>query len=577
MPAYIKNTGGTWSNSISAFYIKSTTWRTVSAGYIKVAGTWASFFTSVLTPSIQSTVTISRNNAEYPSTLTGTNFYWTNSTSLTYVFQKSSDDVNFTNIGSAASIANPSSGSSNTVTYALTLPDFPAFTSYYRFVVTAVNSTYSTSATSTSTSVSVSRPAPINTVAPTISPSSGTVGVTEYSVTSNGTWDPVDADGVYQYLWQSYDTPSYISAPGTNTLSTYTPPSNFLSLGYQSPIRCRVTAVNASGSTAAFSSNTATVIGVALTPTFGANTSTATGFTGSVTNYDSAYTWNTPSNGSFTLTNGTWTWGVASGATRPFTVTGLSASQSSEATVTTTRTGYNSGSASTTGTASAAVVSVPSGGTVSLSPSGSQYEGVTLTASTTGWSGSPSSYSVRIYASISNPPTTSGVLKATSISGASSVTYPISQSDAAAPAYYFAAFATATNSGGTSSEEPGSNVVLSVAKTVPGLVTSFTSTSSLSGSNLNWSASWSAPSSDGGASITGYKVYVQRSSSSSGPWTATATQIPAGSGAYTAASPYSTSSQSVTGRVTSTSSTWIRVWVAAVNSVGTGTYTSAVG
>ena len=577
MPAYIKNTGGTWSNSISAFYIKSTTWRTVSAGYIKVAGTWASFFTSVLTPSIQSTVTISRNNAEYPSTLTGTNFYWTNSTSLTYVFQKSSDDVNFTNIGSAASIANPSSGSSNTVTYALTLPDFPAFTSYYRFVVTAVNSTYSTSATSTSTSVSVSRPAPINTVAPTISPSSGTVGVTEYSVTSNGTWDPVDADGVYQYLWQSYDTPSYISAPGTNTLSTYTPPSNFLSLGYQSPIRCRVTAVNASGSTAAFSSNTATVIGVALTPTFGANTSTATGFTGSVTNYDSAYTWNTPSNGSFTLTNGTWTWGVASGATRPFTVTGLSASQSSEATVTTTRTGYNSGSASTTGTASAAVVSVPSGGTVSLSPSGSQYEGVTLTASTTGWSGSPSSYSVRIYASISNPPTTSGVLKATSISGASSVTYLISQSDAAAPAYYFAAFATATNSGGTSSEEPGSNVVLSVAKTVPGLVTSFTSTSSLSGSNLNWSASWSAPSSDGGASITGYKVYVQRSSSSSGPWTATATQIPAGSGAYTAASPYSTSSQSVTGRVTSTSSTWIRVWVAAVNSVGTGTYTSAVG
>ena len=91
----------------------------------------------------------------------------------------------------------------------------------------------------------------------------------------------------------------------------------------------------------------------ALTPTFGTNTSTANGFTGSVTNYDSAYNWNTPSNLSFTLTNGTWTWAIASGATRSFTVTGLSASQSSTATVTTTRPDYASGSASTTGTASA--------------------------------------------------------------------------------------------------------------------------------------------------------------------------------------------------------------------------------
>ena len=141
----------------------------------------------------------------------------------------------------------------------------PAFTSYYRFVVTAVNSTYSTSATSTSTSVSVLQPAPINTVQPTITPSSGTVGVTLYSVNSNGTWNPVDTDGVYEYLWQSSDNPPtnsiFITAPGTNTLSTYTPPSNFLSLGYQSPIRCRVTAANASGSTSAFS-NTATVSAV---------------------------------------------------------------------------------------------------------------------------------------------------------------------------------------------------------------------------------------------------------------------------------------------------------------------------
>lgn len=274
MPAYI-NVSNVW-RSVTSLYVKTASggpfsngWRTVTDGYVKVGTTggpfsngWRRIFSSVLTPSIASTVTVSRSSATLPSTLTGTNFNWTNSTSLTYVFQKSSDNVNFTNIGSAAVISNPSSGSSNTVTYALTLSDFPAFTSYFRFVVTAVNSTYSTSATSTSTSVSVNRPAPINTVAPTITPTSGTVGVTEYSVDSNGTWDPVDADGVYTYLWQSFDTPTYVSAPGTNNLSTYTPPSDFLSSGYLSPIRCRVTATNASGSTNAFS-NTATVSPVA--------------------------------------------------------------------------------------------------------------------------------------------------------------------------------------------------------------------------------------------------------------------------------------------------------------------------
>lgn len=276
MPAYV-NVSNVWK-SVTSLYVRTASggpfsngWRTVTDGFVKVGTTggpfsngWRRIFSSTLTPSIESTVTISRSSATYPSTLTGTNFHWNDSTSLTYVFQKSSDNTNWTNIGSATSISNPSSGSSNTVTYALTLSDFPAFTSYFRFVVTAVNSTYSTSATSTSSSVTVSRPAPINTVAPVIAPTSGTVGVTTYSVTSNGTWDPDDADGTYEYLWQSYDTPSYISAPGTNNQSTYTPPSNFLTLGYLSPIRCRVTATNASGSTAAFS-NTATVS--AVTPT----------------------------------------------------------------------------------------------------------------------------------------------------------------------------------------------------------------------------------------------------------------------------------------------------------------------
>jgi hypothetical protein len=301
MPIRVKTGASTWSN-VTELRVKTAlgTWSDVIRGRVKTAANvWSDFFTATITPSIASTVTISRNNATYPSTLTGTNFSWTNSTSLTYVFQKSSDNSSWSNIGSATSIANPSSGSSNTVTYALTLADMPAFTSYYRFVVTATNSTYSTSAISTSTSVSVNQPAPINTVAPTITPSTGTEGVTQYSVNSNGTWNPADADGVYEYLWQSFDTPTYVSAPGTNNLSTYTPPSNFLALGYQSPIRCRVTATNASGSTSAVSSNTAAVVSANTVPGAPQNLQRTTGNGGSKT-----FTWSAPaSNGGAAITS----------------------------------------------------------------------------------------------------------------------------------------------------------------------------------------------------------------------------------------------------------------------------------
>ena len=775
MAIRVKTGASVWS-SVSELRVKTgiNTWSDVIRGRVQTAlNVWSDFFTATITPTIASTVTISRNNATYPSTLTGTNYYWTNSTSLTYVFQKSSDNSSWSNIGSATSIANPSSGSSNTVTYALTLADMPAFTSYYRFVVTAANSTYSTSATSTSTSVSVLQPAPINTVAPTISPSSGTVGVTQYSVTSNGTWDPVDADGVYQYLWQaSYSFPSYISAPGTNTLSTYTPPSDFLTLGYQSPIRCKITAVNASGSTDAFS-NTAAVsavtpsasnlatsdstltpgtpssITVANTATTNqgqvtwANGSNATSAWVSSVTPGSSYTgtdggslltsqlftitssatavatvnnknnskrvtlsWDQSNAASYSvnytitnagLANGTYnstgnstassvsvvvTLGNVSGTVRANSVTVYSSSGQSGVSSTftpgsapqtspTDKTSSNTGSGSVTFT-----VAVPAGGSVSISPGATQVAGTLITAATTGWTNSPSSYDVRIYASSSNPPNTGSIPKASS-SGASSVSYTITELDASPPAYYFKAFATATNAGGTSSEV-GSNVVTSIlaapvntsapsvtptsgtagtttyssstgtwtssptsyayqwqyldqgstylsisgatgstysppsnffslgfsspircrvtatnsggstsafsntasvsaGTTVPGTVNSLTASSLLSGSNLNWSASWSAPSSNGGSAITGYRVYVERAGSSSGPWIASTTQIPAGSGAYTAGSPYSTAATSVSGRVTGTAATWIRVWVAAVNSVGTGTYTSAIG
>ena len=116
MDIYVASSSSTWKKVTSLFVASGGVWKNVTSAWVASAGVWKKVFPGSLTPSIAATVEISRNNATYPSTLTGTNYSWTNSTSLTYVFQKSSDNVNFTDIGSAASINNPSSSSSNTVT-----------------------------------------------------------------------------------------------------------------------------------------------------------------------------------------------------------------------------------------------------------------------------------------------------------------------------------------------------------------------------------------------------------------------------------------------------------------------------
>ena len=106
-----------------------------------------------------------------------------------------------------------------------------------------------------------------------------------------------------------------------------------------------------------YSNRTATVsetstTGGALTPTFGAPTSTADGFTASIINYDAAFTWATPtvSAGSVAITSTT-------GATRVLTVTGLSLGATATITQNTSRTGYSDGTATVSGTAAVAAQS----------------------------------------------------------------------------------------------------------------------------------------------------------------------------------------------------------------------------
>ena len=97
--------------------------------------------------------------------------------------------------------------------------------------------------------------------------------------------------------------------------------------------------------------------GAGLTPTFSTVNPSNTGFTLSVTNYNSAYTYNV------TTSSGTIAKGVASGSNLPLTVSGLIAGQSATVTVSTARTGYSTVSATTSGTASTGGALNPTFGT----------------------------------------------------------------------------------------------------------------------------------------------------------------------------------------------------------------------
>ena len=84
----------------------------------------------------------------------------------------------------------------------------------------------------------------------------------------------------------------------------------------------------------------------ALTPTFAATTSQATGFTSQVSNYNSSYIWSVSSSAG----------SAAISSTGLITVSGLAAGQAATVTVRTDRSGYSSGTSTVSGQAAAAVV-----------------------------------------------------------------------------------------------------------------------------------------------------------------------------------------------------------------------------
>ncbi|MFZ9740603.1 MAG: beta strand repeat-containing protein [Candidatus Nanopelagicaceae bacterium] len=197
-----------------------------------------------------------------------------------------------------------------------------------------------------------------------------------------------------------------------------------------------------------------------------------------------------------------------------------------------------------------ATVSVPSGGTVTLTGSG--VAGTSLSASTQGWSGSPTSYNLTIRVSTTSTVSSTGTIKASTTS--SSTSYPVTTSDANAPAYYFKAFATATNSGGTSLTTAESGTILSSRLQKPtGLSLSY---NGWNGSQHSWTATWNSVT--GASSYTAYREVGPDDS----PFTVAHTSTPQ-TGITGTSTTFTTGTQA---------NDWARFYVKAVNSLDDSGY-----
>lgn len=158
-----------------------------------------------------------------------------------------------------------SGGSSNATGTISPIGPFAANTTYY-WQVTPYTGTNGTGVAGTPATGSVSTLpfAPTIVTAPTVTPSTGTAGTTTFYC-STGDW--TSSPTSYSYQWKYNDQGSlWVSISGA-TSSSYTPPSNYVSL-YQSGLRCYVTATNAGGSsTPSYNSNTVTVSAPVIAPT----------------------------------------------------------------------------------------------------------------------------------------------------------------------------------------------------------------------------------------------------------------------------------------------------------------------
>jgi len=598
MANYIK-IGADWKTIVNYFVHAGGSFKGLINGWINIAGVWKSFFEATLAP--QSTVIISQstNGTTYLTTLTGTNYYWSpGPPSLTYRFQWW-NGVSWSDISTGNAI-NPAYGGSTSYTQLLqsTGPSVyvqPNQVNRFRF---KVDGTYGAqSASSISSETTIQGPTSITLTA-------GSAGLTSVDLS----WTA--STGANRYMIYYSTNNSVFSLMGGTSLTYYTVTGLSSATLYYFKV---IPITGFSNETGYYGSYSNTVSQSTLTPQYTVTWNANGGTGGGSTTQNAGVAHTAPSatrsgytiNGYYNTPSGDYTYGpisVGGSFTPPSTMT-MYARWTLTPIIPTITMQANSGVTQTSGTinwTSTNQASFSSSGTISGSgttatsvtnnslSAGTTYTGTVTVTSSTGNTASANyslttsvaQYTVTWNANGGTGGGSTGPFNAGTAHTAPSAT----RSGYTLNGYYNTPSGDYTYgpiAAGGSFTAPSTITMYArwtvVANTVPGIVNSLTATSLLSGSNLNWSASWSAPSSNGGAAIDGYRVYVERAGSSSGPWIASTTQIPAGSGAYTAGSPYFTASTSVSGRVTGTSTTWIRVWVAAVNIVGTGTYTNAIG
>lgn len=328
-----------------------------------------------------------------------------------------------------------------------------------------------------------------------VSPSSGTAGTTQFTASASVSAAPT-ATVSYQWLYNEGGSFGYQPISGA-TSSTYTPPSNYVTL-YGSSLKCRITANNGVGTELVAESSVITVnapltklstptnVNATDTRTDGVNV-TWTAVSGAA--YYGVWYGPTPSydsladfggNRNTTLITGTsyLDTSIGAGVTRDYYV---QAYRSGDPTGTKSEWGGpNSGTR-------LEVVNAPTNATIpTLSPT-SIAVGTQLTAGVGTWNNNPTSYDLRIYRGTAGVLTSETLVASTTSS--TTLNYTVTLSDYNSGQRYFRTYVNASNSGGSSGfvagQERGPIAAPATAPTAP---TSLTATTNRSdGVNLTFS------------------------------------------------------------------------------------------
>lgn len=154
MVANLKTSTG-WRN-LSSIKLKDSNgiWKNIAQAYLKIAGVWRIFFTSVTLPKIQTRASIYKTTSAIDGliTLTGTNYFWSDQSSGTLSLQYWFERSDGTLIGTKKTAVNPSSGSSTSYTQVVPSGSMLKNTdTEFQFVVQCTN----TATTQVNTSVSL--------------------------------------------------------------------------------------------------------------------------------------------------------------------------------------------------------------------------------------------------------------------------------------------------------------------------------------------------------------------------------------------------------------------------------------